>query len=478
MSHLAWSFAWGIGAANPLAGALFFLEAINNFFRNDAAKLPDVAAEHDDLADEAAAGEGELVAGHDEDGFDPADRPVGHGELEFVAHVGGVAQAAQNGLRLLLPHHVHSQAVIANDAGAGHVGDEIADHLDALVEAEHLTLIRVDAHGHDQFIEQRHAATDDVEMAIGNRVELARKDGSADAGRHGTAVLPRAAGICEGHLRPGNLPGVLERVTFDNGVIAYVSPLLRAAGVPHAFSSRLGGVSEGPFASLNLGNPGGCPQQDSGDNITENYRRLQSAIGCGGRRRVFTHQMHGPLVVDAATAAQTDVMYGGSEIGKGDGIFSRDPALLLSVRTADCVPVLLASADGRTVAAVHAGWRGVIAGVATAALRLFDQPAGVIAAIGPGIGFNAFEVGEDVVGKFEEAFGDFPGASSLVRRVGDGKGRVDLKSAIAFQLRRAGVLSIDTTERCTATHGEEFFSHRRDASVTGRMAAVIGAVAR
>ena len=85
---------------------------------------------------------------------------------------------------------------------------------------------------------------------------------------------------------------MLERVVCANAVVIYRSPLLAAAGVPHAFSTRVGGVSAGPFASLNLGNPGGCPTQDDDANIAENYRRLHDAIGCAARRRVFAHQVH------------------------------------------------------------------------------------------------------------------------------------------------------------------------------------------
>jgi YfiH family protein len=266
---------------------------------------------------------------------------------------------------------------------------------------------------------------------------------------------------------------VLERVTFSNGVVAYVSPLLRGAGVPHAFSTRIGGVSDGPFASLNLGNPSGCPQQDESDNIAENYRRLHAAIGCGGRRRVFVHQVHGACVVDPAIASATDTIHGGQEIGRADAIVSDDASLILSVRTADCVPVLLASDNGCCVAAVHAGWRGVVANVVPAAVARFEDPRRVLATIGPSIGFDAFEVGAEVLA----AFDGFPGHQAFVRRRDDGKGNVDLRRAIERQLQDVGVIRIDSTDRCTVTHSDEFFSHRREAGVTGRMAALIGAVA-
>jgi YfiH family protein len=135
------------------------------------------------------------------------------------------------------------------------------------------------------------------------------------------------------------------------------------------------------------------------------------------------------------------------------------------------VPILIADERGQTVAAVHAGWRGVIAGVIPATLSRMPNPKNLVAAIGPCIGFDAFEVGEDVLREFDRAFGrDAP-----LRRNGDGKGHVDLRAACRLQLRRAGLADaqIDLTDRCTFDHADEFFSHRRDRGVTGRLAALI-----
>jgi YfiH family protein len=150
-----------------------------------------------------------------------------------------------------------------------------------------------------------------------------------------------------------------------------------------------------------------------------------------------------------------------------------DATRTLSVRVADCVPVLFASSDGRVVAAVHAGWRGVIAGVVPRAIetmRTLDARS-IIAVIGPAISFNAFEVGPEVLDEFQHKFQD----PALIRRRADGKGYVDLRSAILRQLQQASVADrwIDTTDRCTFRDAEEFYSHRRDNGVTGRMAAVI-----
>src|SRR4051794_26181302 len=159
-------------------------------------------------------------------------------------------------------------------------------------------------------------------------------------------------------------PPMLDRQTTPDGIVFYASPLLRAAGVPHAFSTRIGGVSRPPFDSMNLGNPNGCAVQDDYENIWANYRLLQQAAGCGGERELCrVHQVHAAGVVRTRAGEPFD------NSAKADAIVSDDAARVLSVRVADCVPVLLATADGRTVAAVHAGWRGVIAGAVPAAVH-------------------------------------------------------------------------------------------------------------
>jgi YfiH family protein len=271
---------------------------------------------------------------------------------------------------------------------------------------------------------------------------------------------------------------MLERRTSVEGVVYYASPILSAAGVPHAFSTRLGGVSAAPFESLNLGNPAGCEAHDPSDNVRVNEQRLLRAAGGDGREFCRVHQVHGRAVARAERGKAFDVHE------KADAIVSDDPARALSVRVADCVPVLLASKDGRMVAAVHAGWRGVVAGVVPAAIEAMALIAGhsslvtghLLAAIGPSISGEAFEVGPEVVEIFS---GLFDGAA-IARRLRNGKASIDLRHAIYLQLLKEGVEPgrVDMTDRCTYRDAGEFFSHRRDHGITGRMAAVIGAVAR
>jgi YfiH family protein len=195
---------------------------------------------------------------------------------------------------------------------------------------------------------------------------------------------------------------------------------------------------------------------------------MLQAIHCADAKLVRLHQVHGAAIFDARHASHTSC--------KGDGLISDDPDLAISIRTADCVPVLMSSSDGRTVAANHSGWRGGVAGVvpnAIDALRAKNAPLPILAAIGPCIGFEAFEVGPEVLEQFEERFG----ANGLLRRRPDGKGYVDLRSAIRRQLIDKGITedAIDTTDRCSFRDKNEFFSHRRENGLTGRMISLIAA---
>jgi YfiH family protein len=261
---------------------------------------------------------------------------------------------------------------------------------------------------------------------------------------------------------------MLQQESVDSGVILYFSPLLRRLGVRHAFSTRVGGISPPPFDSLNLGNPNGCDIQDDYERIWENYRLLHRAAGCGEDKPCRVHQVHGAGVARVRRGEHFDTAT------KADALVTDDPSRVLSVRVADCVPVLIAGAHGDRVAAIHAGWRGVVAGIVAAGLAELagDEPRDqFVAAIGPCIGYDAFEVGTEVLDEFCRVFG----AQAPCRSVGHGKGRVDLREAVRRQLIVAGMREdrIDTTDRCTYRGREEFYSHRRDNGVTGRMAAII-----
>jgi hypothetical protein len=258
----------------------------------------------------------------------------------------------------------------------------------------------------------------------------------------------------------------------SSGVVYYASAILEAIGVRHAFSTRIGGISPPPFDSLNMGNPNGCAVQDNYERIWANYARLLSCIDCPTEPPMRVHQVHGKEVAEVQIGQSFDTDC------KADALVSEDWRRVISVRTADCVPILLSSDDGHVVAAVHAGWRGIVAGIIPATVnRLIaitgQSAASLRAAVGPCIGMNAFEVGPEVLAEFEKVFGP---AAPVKTRPG-GKGNVDLGSAARIQLLDRGLdeRHVDSSDRCTATRRDEFFSHRRDHGVTGRMAAMIAA---
>lgn len=268
---------------------------------------------------------------------------------------------------------------------------------------------------------------------------------------------------------------LLEKVSHPLGPVFYVSPQLREAGVAHAFSTRMGGKSRGPFDSLNLGNPAGDIRDDR-ERILDNYRLLETAAGFGDRERIWLHQIHSPRVARVSRKTQHD------NSSQGDALTTRDPSFTLSVRVADCCPVLLATDDGKHVAAIHSGWRGTVADVTGVALHDLlnfekngsaDSPKNILAAIGPCIGLDAFEIGPEVLAEFERVLG----ADAPIRKRADGKGHADIRTSIRVALLKAGVpeRNIDTTDACTHRDATEFYSHRRENGITGRMAALIAA---
>src|SRR5687768_10703806 len=196
----------------------------------------------------------------------------------------------------------------------------------------------------------------------------------------------------------------MERRTAENTVVYYASPLLERIGVAHAFSTRLGGVSPPPFDSLNLGNPSGCDLKDDGPRIEDNYAKLFEASGCAGLVRCRLHQVHGAIVHHVRRGQPFE---SGQQ---GDALLSDDPSRVIAIRVADCVPILIATDDGTLVAAVHAGWRGVVANVVTESVKRILESSGaapdhLIVAVGPCISEAAFEVGIEVVDAFRRLFG-------------------------------------------------------------------------
>jgi YfiH family protein len=236
-------------------------------------------------------------------------------------------------------------------------------------------------------------------------------------------------------------------------------------GVGHGFSTRAGGVSRGRYATLNLGGKWG----DDAAHVAENRRRVAEAGGFALAHLHTARQVHGVAVVrveagddPAATAAR-----------EADALVSSAPGVTLGVYTADCVPILLADDEGR-VAAVHAGWRGTVAGVAAAAVKelaaLGAAPGRLRAAFGPSICARSFEVGEEVAEAFARVTPE-----AVVR--GPGRPHVDLWAANRALLIAAGLAPghIDAAPPCSHCDAERFFSFRRDGAQIGQMLSFITA---
>jgi len=246
------------------------------------------------------------------------------------------------------------------------------------------------------------------------------------------------------------------------------SALLTRLGVRHGFSTRIGGVSEGPFSTLNLAfGPGDRPEA-----VTENLARFARALEIEVERIFQTSQVHGAAVREIVPSdVRSAVLH-----DEADALVARDAGVAVGVRVADCVPVLLFHEDSKQVAAVHAGWRGVVGSVvgsAIAALARQGNSRSIAAAIGPCIGPCCFEVGEEVVSAIEDAV---PGDSELVKR-DRAKPHVDLRRAVRAQLVSLGVedARIEDVAGCTRCDAERFFSFRRDGARSGRHLAVIRA---
>jgi YfiH family protein len=218
-----------------------------------------------------------------------------------------------------------------------------------------------------------------------------------------------------------------------------------------AFSTRLGGVSAGPFHALNLG----IRTEDDAACVTENRTRLCAELGADPDAATMAWQRHGASVMRARPHG---IVTPGTVYDHCDGLWSDEPGRAMLMLTADCLPIAVARTSGPpAIAVLHVGWRGLLGGIVANGVRALGDPR-LAAAIGPGIGPCCYAVGEEVSAPFREAFGE-----DVVR-----DGKLDLWTAAERALRAAGVERVDRFDLCTACEPERFFSHRRDQGRTGR----------
>lgn len=238
-------------------------------------------------------------------------------------------------------------------------------------------------------------------------------------------------------------------------------------GLLHGFIGRRGGRSVGPYAALNISLRVGDDPQSVKDNVCD----LKRAVGIHDGRIVTMRQVHGDGLIEV-----TDTNM--KEAGAADGMVTRRAGAYLAVLTADCVPILMVAPERRIAAAVHAGWRGTLAGIAAKMVGLLGERYGVAvadmqAALGPSIGACCYEIQDDVAEPLLARWGALA-ESSLEQR--NGKHFVDLRSLNRNVLEQAGIPSAAIFEigPCTSCAADEFFSYRRERAETGRQLSFIG----
>lgn len=235
--------------------------------------------------------------------------------------------------------------------------------------------------------------------------------------------------------------------------------------ISHRFFGRVGGTSPHPWTGLNTTVRGG----DAPARVEENLARVRFQIGIPRRALFVPEQVHGATVLRVGSDDDPEQVASSA----ADALFTTDPGIGIGVRTADCVPVLLTSRGGACVAAIHAGWRGAVAGIVAATVRALEDagfpPQVWRAAVGPCIGPEAFEVGPEVI----EAAASGMSLDGLVMPGAGDRMHLDLGALVERQLCLAGVPEVERIALCTARDTTRWFSHRAEGGRTGRQISVI-----
>lgn len=262
----------------------------------------------------------------------------------------------------------------------------------------------------------------------------------------------------------------------QNSVRYFTFDTLNAQGVPHAVFTRQGGVSPAPWFSLNVGSTVG----DESQRVIENRQRSFQAVDRDFNSLYDVWQVHGKEIVCATRPRPPDEPH-----LQADGLATDRKNVTLYMRFADCVPILLFDPRARAVGLAHAGWQGTVLHTAAWLVRKMQaeygsKPAEMIAAIGPSIGPDHYEVGQQVIDRVQHAFPPEsfgPAAAKLLQPIqhnSDGcKVKFDLWLANRLVLENAGVRQVETAGICTACHLDDWYSHRGEHGKTGRFGALI-----
>jgi hypothetical protein len=233
----------------------------------------------------------------------------------------------------------------------------------------------------------------------------------------------------------------------------------------HAITTRHGGVSTGPYSSLNVSNGRG----DDPKAVEENLSRICRALRLQRSDLTSPNQRHTANVRRVGSAERGKIQIG------CDALVTDEARVSLLLRYADCVPILIYDPVRRALALVHSGWRGTVLGAPRAGVEFLvrefgSRPAELVAAVGPSIGPCCYEVGPDVVDAVQEAFSS---SATLLSSHRGGRRHLDLWTANRRWLSDCGVQRIEVSELCTACHTEDFYSHRAENGKTGHFAAVM-----
>lgn len=266
------------------------------------------------------------------------------------------------------------------------------------------------------------------------------------------------------------------RINQKCGVTWLTFPALEETGlVSHGFSTRMGGVSQGKYSTMNFSFTRG----DDPGHVMENYRRMGEALRVDPGRMVVSHQTHTTNVRMVTEADAGKGVVRERDYTDVDGMITNIPGITLVTFYADCVPLYLLDPVHRAVGLSHSGWRGTVGRMGQATLDAMKQaygtsPADVIACIGPSICQECYEVGEEVAAAFAEAF-DESCHSRLFYRKENGKYQLDLWQANQIVLAQAGVRehNIHTTDICTHCNPDLLFSHRTMGNERGNLAAFL-----
>lgn len=247
--------------------------------------------------------------------------------------------------------------------------------------------------------------------------------------------------------------------------------LCRSGDISYFVTTRHGGISDGPYRSMNLGLHSG----DAPARVLQNREILARHLGVSPGQLITPRQIHGDGIaqLDDAYFSQDEEIRP-QQLSEADALITDKPGIYVTVSTADCVPVLLYAPDRRAVAAVHAGWRGTVKSIVAKTVRRMVEaygcdPSQIRAGIGPSIGPEAFEVGEEVVDAFHAAGADL--SRLATRHPLTGKAHIDLWEANRLQLLEAGLSAahVEVAGICTFAHSDQFFSARRLGVQCGRM---------